>query len=250
MPVRLDAAGTGHRPWTAPTRPWSLAMRWHDLAFLHRPVRPALLRPHLPRGLELDTFDGSAWLGSVPFRMSGVRVHGLPALPGLSAFPEINLRTYATAGGRPGVWFFSLDVTSRVAVAVARAWFHLPYHRARMALCGEDGRVAYEHERVRDARVGFRGRYRGVGEPFRAAPGSLEAFLVERYCLYATDRRGRLLRGDVHHAPWTLQRAECEVARDTLAAPLGLSEFGGEPLAHFARELDVVAWSLRPVEVG
>jgi uncharacterized protein YqjF (DUF2071 family) len=220
-------------------------MGWHDLAFLHRPVRPALLRPHLPPGLELDTFDGSAWLGSVPFRMSGVRPRLAPAVPGLSDFPEINLRTYVTAGDRAGVWFFSLDVTSRFAVGIARAWFHLPYFRARMALRELDGWLAYAHER--DAQVGFRGRYRGIGAPFRAAPGSLESFLVERYCLYAADRRGRLLRGDVHHAPWTLQRAECEVERDTLAAPLGLPRFEGEPLAHFARELRVVAWAPRPV---
>jgi len=220
-------------------------MRWCDLAFLHRPVRPALLRAHLPSGLELDTFDGAAWLGSVPFRMQGVRPRLAPTVPGLSAFPEINLRTYVTAQGKPGVWFFSLDVTSRLAVAVARAWFHLPYFRARLACVERDGWIDYSH--ARDERVGFAARYRGVGAPFHAAPGSLEAFLVERYCLYAADRRGTVLRGDVHHAPWTLQRAECALERDTLAAPLDLRDAGGELLAHFARELDVVAWSPRPI---
>lgn len=234
-----------HRPWPAPQRAWSLSMRWHDLAFLHRPVRPALVRAHLPPGLELDTFDGSAWLGSVPFRMSGVRPRPAPALPGLSAFPEINLRTYVTAQGKGGVWFFSLDVTRRFAVALARAWYHLPYFHARMAVSERDGWIDYAH--ARDARVGFRARYRGIGTPFQAAPGSLEAFLVERYCRYAADRRGRLLRAEVQHPPWTLQRAEVELERDTLAAPLGLHDTPGEPLAHFARRLDVVAWSPRPV---
>ena len=220
-------------------------MRWHDLAFLHWPVRPARLREHLPAGLELDTFDGSAWLGVVPFRISGVRPRRMPALPGISAFPEINLRTYVRAEDKPGVWFFSLDVTSRLAVAIARAWFHLPYHRARVSCVERDGWIDSTH--ARDAHVGFAARYRGVGAAFRAAPGSREAFLVERYCLYAADRRGRLLRADVHHAPWTLQHAGCELERDTLAAPLGLRDARGEPLAHFVRALEVVAWSPVPV---
>lgn len=245
MPIHLDAQGTAHRPWALPDRPWSIAMRWLDLAFLHRPVRPALLRAHVPAGLELDTFDGSAWLGSVPFRMEGVRPRRMPAVPGISDFPELNLRTYVTAQGKPGVWFFSLDVTGRLAVAIARTWFHLPYHRARMSSVERDAWIESTH--ARDERVAFRARYRGIGAPFRAAPGSLEAFLVERYCLYASDRRGRILRGDVHHAPWTLQRAECELELDTLAAQVGLGAAGGDPLAHFAHALDVVAWSLAPL---
>jgi len=223
-------------------------MRWHELAFLHRPVRAASVRALLPPGLELDTFDGSAWLGTVPFRMSGVRARLAPRLPGHSAFPEINLRTYVTAEGRPGVWFFSLDVTRRLVVAAARTLFHLPYHRARMAVQTQDGWVHYASERAtRGTPAGFRGRYRGVGASFHAAPGSLEAWLVERYCLYAADRRARLFRCDVHHAPWTLQRAECELERDTLADALGLPTSGGEPLAHFSRDIEVLAWSLEPV---
>jgi uncharacterized protein YqjF (DUF2071 family) len=248
MSVRLDAPGLAHRPWPVPARPWSLAMRWHELAFLHRPVRPESVRALLPPGLELDTFDGDAWLGSVPFRMSGVRFRLAPPLPGHSAFPEINLRTYVTAQGKPGVWFFSLDVPRRLVVAGARALFHLPYHRARMAVHTRAGWVDYASERAtRGTPAGFRGLYRGTGAAFRGAPGSLEAWLVERYCLYAADRRGRVFRCDVHHAPWTLQRAECEIERDTLSDPLGLSPSDGEPLAHYAHELEVVAWTPRPI---
>lgn len=224
-------------------------MDWHELAFLHRPVRAASVRALLPPGLELDTFEGVAWLGTVPFRMGGVRARLLPPLPGHSAFPELNLRTYVTAEGQPGVWFFSLDVTRRLVVAAARALFHLPYHRARMAVRIEDGWVRYASERATHGpSAGFRGRYRGVGAPFRAAPGSLEHWLVERYCLYAADRRGHLHRCDVHHAPWTLQRAECEIERDTLADAHGLSASAAEPLAHYAHLQEVVAWSLRPLD--
>jgi hypothetical protein len=118
-------------------------MSWHDLLFLHWPVEPDALRPHIPDRLAIDTFDGSAWLGVVPFRMSGVRPRFAPALPGVSAFPELNLRTYVTAGERAGVWFFSLEVTSRLAVLLARGAFHLPYFRARMRMQHEGDRISY-----------------------------------------------------------------------------------------------------------
>src|SRR5437867_5100192 len=121
---------TSHRPWPLPSRPWVTTMRWHDLLFLHWPVRPEIIRPLIPNGLELDTFDGAAWIGVVPFRMTGVRLRWLPPLPGISAFPELNVRTYVRVRDRPGVYFFSLDAGSRTAVAMARAWFHLPYFHA------------------------------------------------------------------------------------------------------------------------
>lgn len=244
MPADPDARAGRPRP----RRPWSIAMRWHDLAFLHWPVAPSVLRAQLPVGLELDTFDGAAWLGVVPFRMSAVRPRWLPALPGLSAFPEINLRTYVCAEGKPGVWFFSLDVTRSLAVRVARSAFHLPYFRARMRVEREGEWIRYaSRRRGPGTQAGFAGRYRPAGEVFRAAPGSIDAWLTERYCLYTADRRGRLLRGDIDHAPWPLQRAAVELQDNTLADGAGLPPTRGEPLAHFARRLDVVAWGLRPV---
>ena len=123
----------GQRPWLPPARPWALAMQWHDLLFMHWPLRPAMLRPLIPPPLQLDTFDGDAWIGVIPFHMTGVRPHGVPALPWASAFAELNVRTYVTLGGKPGVWFFSLDAASPFAVRAARLAFHLPYYDARMA---------------------------------------------------------------------------------------------------------------------
>src|SRR6266404_10006502 len=119
-----------HRPWPMPAGPWAMAQSWHDLLFAHWQVDAAALRPLLPPQLQIDTFGGSAWLAVVPFRMTGVRLPGTPALPWLSAFPELNVRTYVTCDGEPGVWFFSLDAGNALAVAIARAWFHLPYFRA------------------------------------------------------------------------------------------------------------------------
>lgn len=224
-------------------------MVWHDLAFLHWRVDAHLLRPLVPRGLELDTRDGQAWLGVVPFRMSGVRPLHVPLPGGLGAFPELNVRTYVVAEGKPGVWFFSLDARSRTAVRAARAWFHLPYFDARMTCAPDGDGVRYSSERVhRGAPRGrFSAHYRPVGPESRAPQGSLEHFLAERYCLYAEDRRGRILRGEIDHAPWPLQAAEVEIETCDLTDAFGLPPLAGPPLAHFARRLEVRAWTLEAV---
>src|SRR6266508_3536850 len=123
---------TAHRPWPLPQRPWIMRMQWHDLLFMHWPVNRDALRRYIPPRLEIDTFDGSAWIGVVPFRMSGVVPRLLPPVPYLSAFPELNVRTYVSAEGKPGVWFFSLDAGNPIAVEAARDVFHLPYYNAQM----------------------------------------------------------------------------------------------------------------------
>jgi hypothetical protein len=248
MSLLLDAKHTEHRPWPLPRRPWVLRMTWHELVFLHWPIDPALLRPHVPEGLAIDTFDGSAWLGVVPFRMSGVRPRFVPALPGVSAFPELNLRTYVTAQDKAGVWFFSLDVTKPVAVLLARSLFHLPYFRARMAMEREDRTIRYASARTQQGtEVEFAGEYRACGSVFRSVPGTIEAWLTERYCLYSADRRGRIFRGEIQHAPWPLQQAEFEIERNTLAGPIGMELSSRPPLAHYSDRLEVVAWALCPV---
>src|SRR5580692_10586538 len=169
-----------------------MAQSWHDLLFAHWRMEEAALRRHIPTELKIDTLGGQAWLGVVPFRMSGVRLRGTPPVPWLSAFPELNVRTYVHVDGKPGVWFFSLDADNRTAVAIARAWFHLPYFRARMSCAERNGWIEYRCERSHpSAHSGvLNGRYRPIGEVFAAAPGSLEYFLTERYCLYAADNEG------------------------------------------------------------
>ena len=144
---------TDHRPWPLPSRPWVVAMRWHDLLFLHWPVVPDLIRPLIPKGLELDTFDGSAWIGVVPFRMSGVRPHGFPRFAGL-AFQELNVRTYVWTPGRSGIWFLSLDAANRLAVRTARAWYGLPYYDARMTVRSERETIHYRSIRTGRRRPG------------------------------------------------------------------------------------------------
>lgn len=223
-------------------------MKWHDLLFAHWPVPPDILRPRLPPGLTLDTFEGQPWLGVVPFRMTGVRPRGIPPLPGVSAFPELNVRTYVTAGGKPGVFFFSLDAGSRFAVEAARWSYCLPYYHARMSVSPEGEATRYASRRLdpRGAVAELRARYRPVGAPFRATAGSFEYFISERYCLYTSGRRGDLRRAEIHHAPWPLQPAEATFEVDTMAAALGIRLPATPPLLQFARRLDVVVWPLRP----
>jgi len=241
---RANLEQTAHRPWPLPVSSWVMVQSWHDLLFAHWPVPEAMLRPHIPARLAIDTFDGQSWLGVVPFRMSGVRLHGAPAVPWLSAFPELNVRTYVVAGGKPGVWFFSLDAGNAIAVAIARAWFHLPYFRARMSSAKLDGWIEYRSERThRGAASGvLLGRYRPVGEEFLAQSGSLEHFLTERYCLYTADNQGPVIRGEIHHAPWPLQAAEAELTKNTMAEAAGFSLPAAQPLLHFAKRQDVLVW--------
>jgi uncharacterized protein YqjF (DUF2071 family) len=235
---------TAHRPWPLPNGAWVMAQSWHDLLFAHWPVAEAALRPHIPARLAIDTFDGQAWLGIVPFRMSCVRLRGAPSVPWSSAFPELNVRTYVVADGKPGVWFFSLDAGNAVAVAIARAWFHLPYFRARMSCVERNGWIEYESERTHSGAPSgaLLGHYRPVGIVFNVKSGSLEHFLTERYCLYTTDSKGRAIRGEIHHAPWPLQPAEAELTKNTMAEAAGFSSLLARPLLHFSKRQNVVVW--------
>jgi uncharacterized protein YqjF (DUF2071 family) len=233
-------AHVDHRPWPLPRGPWTWRQSWRDLLFAHWPIEARALRPLVPDRLRIQEFDGTAWIAVVPFRMTGVMRRRLPDLPWISAFPELNVRTYVERDGRPGVWFLSLDATNPLAVWAARTFFHLPYHRADMALTNDGGRIDYRSERG-DAR--FEGTYQPVSEVYAAAPGSLEHWLTERYCLYALDRAGSLWRNDVHHAPWPLQAAAAELRVNTMLSPHGLAVSGSPSLLHFARRIDVVVWS-------
>lgn len=245
-PMHPSLAHTAHRPWPVPAGEWTWRQRWCDLLFAHWPVPAADLRPLVPEGLGIDQFGGTSWVGIVPFRMEGVSRRPCPDFPGLSAFPELNLRLYVTRDRRPGVWFLSLDATSPVAVWAARRFFHLPYHRAAIELRRADDEFHFRAERIDGGSdVRFAAAYAPSAPVARATKGSLEAFLTERYCLYAGHPDGGLLRCDVHHEPWPLQRARAWVDAEALVAPHGIVLPATPPLLHFSRGLDVVVWAPR-----
>jgi uncharacterized protein len=233
-----------HRPWPLPRRGWTMGQTWEDLLFAHWRVPASAIRGHVPADLEVEEKDGSAWVSVTPFRLTGLRARGTLPLPRISSFLELNVRTYVhAADGKPGIWFFSLDASSRLAVEAARRTYKLPYFHARMTATRRGEWIEYECARIEEPGRVFSGRYRPAGPVFEAEPGSLESFLAERYCLYSTDERGRLHRAEIHHAPWPLQRADAEIELASIA-PI---ELEGEPIVQFARRLDIVVWPLEPV---
>jgi hypothetical protein len=223
-----------------------MTQTWHELLFAHWPVPHSVMRPLVPAQLTLDTFDGECWAGVIPFHMSGIRGRGLPPLPGLSCFPELNVRTYVTYGGKAGVYFFSLDAGNLPAVWAARRFYHLPYFHAAMSSQELGGRIRYDSRRFRGA-AEFRGQYGAVAEARVRESGSIENWLTERYCLY-TIHDGRVYRGEIHHARWPLQDAEAEFETNTVASASGIVLPTTAPLLQFARRLEVLIWPLRRAE--
>ena len=223
-----------------------MTQTWHDLLFAHWPIDPAVLVRKLPVELPLDLFDDRAWIGVIPFHMTNVGPRGVPSLPGLSAFPELNVRTYVILDGKPGVYFFSLDAGNRLAVAVARTLFHLPYFFARIRVEDRGGVIHYTSERSRKdhGAANLAVTYEPSGSIFRPRQGSLEYFLTERYCLYTVDGGGRAMRLDIHHPPWPLQPATATFHVNTMADPAGIRLPGKAPLLHFVKRQDMVAWPL------
>lgn len=244
-----SSPGSSHRPWPRPASHPAGSMRWLDLLFAHWPLPPEVLRPHVPDSLELDTWEGQAWLGVVPFRMARVRPWWSPSVPWLSYFPELNVRTYVIYGDRPGVWFFSLDAANPVAVRLARRFFHLPYFDADMVVERELSGVRYHSVRTHEGapRAVLVGSYGPTGAVYRSSPGDLDHWLTERYCLYSSDEEGSLYRGEIHHDPWPLQPAKARLDVCDVTSGLGFELPAEEPLLHFAAELDVLAWGVERV---
>jgi uncharacterized protein len=225
-----------------------MGQTWAGLLFAHWAVPEEQLRALIPTGLTLDTFEGNAYLGVTPFAIRGLRIRGALPLPVVSSFLELNVRTYVTSSGRPGIWFFSLDASRQLAVAAARWAYKLPYFRAAIESRPHDDWISYECVRRDDTArpFVFDGRYRPAGPVRPAKPGSIEHFLAERYCLYTVDGEGVLWRAEIHHGPWPLQAAEAEIALNTMF-PDGVDFPDSEPLVHFSDRQDVLIWRLSRV---
>ena len=233
---------TEHRPWPMPSRPWVMTQSWHNLLFAHWRVEASHVRKLVPTMFELDLFNDEAWLGIVPFYMTNVGLRGLPSLPWLSSFPELNVRTYVRVSNRPGVYFFSLDAGRRLAVETARRFLNLPYFLAAMRVEVTRGTVVYDSARTQSSAV-FKATYGPTDRAFTASEGSLEYFLTERYCLYQQTRRGVPYRLEIHHPPWSLQPARATIATNTMAAVSDLAISGPPALLHFVQRQDVITWA-------
>jgi uncharacterized protein YqjF (DUF2071 family) len=238
------------RPWPPPASPWVMTQTWYNLLFAHWPVPAAAMQALVPPQLELDTYDGQAWIGVVPFGMTRVYPRGTFSLPWLSHFLEMNVRTYVTFGGKPGVLFFSLDAANSAAVMLARRLYRLPYYHSRMRMKERDGWINYTSYRMHPgaAPAEFDGRYRPVGPVSASQPGSLDAWLTERYCLYTLGRRGEVCRAEIHHPRWPLQPAEAEINTNSMALAAGLRLPDVSPVLHFARSLRTWEWLITRVD--
>lgn len=237
---------------------WQLMhQNWGKLLFIHWRIDERLLRPLIPEALAIDTFDGFAWIGIVPFTMWGIRASFLPAIPGTSAFHELNVRTYVHHRGVPSVWFLSLDAASRLAVWGARTFYYLPYFNAQMSLVQTGNTIRYSSVRRdrRGAAAELNARWsigEAIGETnagrMPTLPGSLEFFLTERYCL-DTVHNGQLYRSRIHHEPWPLQRAELISLNSSMIEAHGLPTPAGDPVLHYAEALSVDIWPLKKVSL-
>jgi uncharacterized protein YqjF (DUF2071 family) len=238
-------AETAHRPWAVPRSAWIMEQTWLDLLFAHWAYPVEEIRAVVPAQLSLDTFNGMAWVGVVPFMLCNLKARGLPPLPLVSSFPELNVRTYVTVDGKPGVYFFSLDAASRTAVIGARKLFHLNYYNAEMTITPTADGIEYASRRTdRCAQpASFTAHYKPVGEVATPQPGTLDHFLTERYCLYAVSRRGVTYRLQIHHRPWLLQPAEAELDARSMLSAAGLVPARGAPILHFSARQPMVGWA-------
>jgi uncharacterized protein YqjF (DUF2071 family) len=252
---------TSHKPRPLPSGRWAMTQRWNDLLYAHWPVETAEVAARLPEGLDADTFEGTAWLGIAPFWMDRIKLRAVSSLsatmPGLLSFPVLNLRTYVRDRytGTPGIYFFSLDAGSLLAVTVARVFYQVPCNWAEMRLEQRAEREFsfYSRRRLSGQPAIFKARYRGLGPTRNLAEnraGTLEHFLTERYSLFSRNRAGQAVRANLHPVPWPLEDAEAEIEENGLAEAIGIRLPRREPVLHYSRRLALYIWhqeSVRPL---
>jgi len=203
----------------------------------------------VPRNLPIDTYRGQAWLGIVPFSMSHIHFKGLPPLPGLSAFPEINVRTYVTLDGKPVVYFLSLDAENRLAVLFARKFFNLPYFYSKFSVQKKTASIDYQMNRRQSGKAPlvFEAQYGPSGQTLKNQEQQLAQWLTARYCLYTTDSKGKIYRGNIEHSPWPLQPGKVSMKKNTITASLPITLLKTKPLVYFSKILKVNIWGLEPL---
>ena len=238
MPLEAQLA---HRPWALPPGPWVMSQSWRNLLFVHWRVPARDLRARVPGPLEIDEYGGSAFVALTPFWLADLHIRFMPPIPGVSSFPELNLRTYVRLDDKPGVYFFSLDAGSRFAVASARALYRLPYHHAEMSVEREGDAFRFRSRRE-DGSAELSCSYAPTGPVFEPQHGSLEHFLTERYALYTVLRDGKVMRAEIHHPPWRLQVAEADIETNTVALAEDVPLPNAAPVVHFSKRQDTLVW--------
>ncbi|SFJ67087.1 YqjF family protein [Thermoflavimicrobium dichotomicum] len=235
---------TEHRPWPVPSKPWLITQTWEHLLFAHWPIPVESIRNLVPSILEIDTFDHYAWISVVPFQISQIRLRGIVPIP-FSTFPELNVRTYVVYRNKPGVYFFSCDAASWLAVIAGKTIHHLPYYHAHGQLIHQNDWITFTSRRNGSKTIPavFEAQYRPVSGVYHASDNSLDHWLTERYCLYTT-YHNKLYRCDIHHLPWPLQQAEAEIVQNTLMTSQQIFLPNIPPIFHYAKNLTAFIWTL------
>lgn len=225
---------------------WIMTQTWEHLLFAHWAIHPSVLRPLVPAELELDTYDGNAWLGIIPFLLTGVRIRRMPPVPFTTRFPEINVRTYVKRKGRAGIYFLSLDASNWLVTTIAKKWYRLPYYPASIHFRTSSDSIDFQSRRLTSpAAKGFSVSYRPDSDVFFAEKGSLEHWLTERYTLFCDCKTTRnMYSADVYHEPWKLQKAAVQYRENTLTEHLFPSaEHPG--LFLYSRGVQSFVWPIR-----
>ena len=232
--------------------PWVMHQTWENLLFMHWPIDFDHLRSLVPPELEIDTFEGQAYVTMIPMHMNNIHLHDLPAVPGTREFPEINLRTYVRMNDEPGIFFFTIDSGSSFASWVARHTFFLPYIYSKMSFREESDGFHLESKRPNShhaKKAEFSGSYHPVGEEYQTREGTLEHFLVERYAMYDKGPGGDFFKGNVQHPPWRIQKAEANIEINTVPEAAGIDLGDAVPMLLFAYNTEVLCWPMVPVQV-
>ena len=242
---------TDHLPFPMPERKHSLEQNWVSLTFMHWEVDPDILRAHVPEDLEIDLFDGKAYIGIIPFRMEKVRPRKLPSVPLISNFPEFNIRAYVTSNGKSGVYFLTLDAQSYITCLYAPFAYSLPYKYAKCNLERNNQNGFIWHSKRRSDGLSLRGQSFPNGPILEAEKNSLEEFLFERYCLYVK-HKGKTCRAYTYHEPWKYRVGDAELIENTLTDSynLGINNILKPDLVHLSEGVEVLTWKIEPIGEG
>ncbi len=228
---------------------WIMSQSWRNLLFIHWPIPPEILRPHIPSTLEIDTYNRSAWLGVVVLVIEGIHPRGLSSISLTPTFPEINVRTYVHYDGKPGVFFLSLDVENWASNTIAKRWYHLPYKKAAVTF-RKEGQTFY-CKSVRKEKASppfsFQVKYSPVSEVYFPKEGTLDHWLTERYCLFSSNNGSNIFCGEIQHCPWPLQKAEAEINRNTLLTRYKINSTEIQPISYFSKGVDTLFWNIKKV---
>lgn len=237
---------TAHRSIPIPDRPWVMSQRWDHLLFMHRRVSKDVVNEFIPRALDLDTYNGEAWISIIPFEVNDMHARAMPRIPFLHSYLELNVRTYVRYQGQPGVYFFSLDANLLPAVLGART-LSLPYFYADMRMTKDGIGFHLSSGRKKTKTRKFNGNYRPTTSPYSPQQESLTKWLLERYILWQ-GKGDTLIQGDIHHCPWEVYDAEALIETETVTAFLPESSLYGDPIFHYAKSRRVLFWPLKKIK--